>query len=276
MADSGIQRPVTLAGDEPAADAVAPRRAWGFWATLAWVACALILNEGFDPLEHALLNGTAVGKDIDRSFALGALNLVVAAAVPLVVLLLAVGIARRPLHEYFGWLRTRAGYIGLGIVLALALQVAMYGVPYLLGVLDVASAAVAQYRATQAAGLPQWVPLLLAWPSVVTAPFVEESVFRGFLWHGWAQSPLGVRGTWLLSSLAFAAWHIPKAMADPNAFNGGFMLMEVLLLGLLLGWLRWRSGGTTATIIAHATFNLVPPVTTLVMGTLLAGQAMVG
>jgi hypothetical protein len=43
------------------------KKPWGFWATAAWVVAALVLKDHlFGRFEHLLLNGTAVGRAIDR------------------------------------------------------------------------------------------------------------------------------------------------------------------------------------------------------------------
>lgn len=268
MADSSAVES-SLASENSVA-LVSACKPWGFWASLAWLALVLILMLwGFDRLEHALLNGTAFGRLIGSNLALGALNLLLEWSVPLLVLLTAVRIRSCRVREYFGWLRPRGRDVLIGILLALALQSMYYAFFYLSGA-DITAAAIAQYRAETAAGTPHWTSMLLRWPAIICAPFVEESVFRGFLWRGWAQSPLGATRTWLLTSLAFAAYHIPAAMRL-HPVLAVVMLVQVFLLGLLLGWVRWRSGTTTATIIGHVAHNLVPPLFTIVVGAMSAG-----
>jgi len=249
----------------PAEGALA--RPWGFWATLAWLALALLLHAGFGRLEVALLRGTKLGHAIDRNIALGTFNLILAWSIPLIVLVVAVRLRGCTVRDYFAWFAPSARSVVLGVVLILAIQLAFSGILYLLGAEW--SGAVEAFRADRAAGVPHWIPVLQAWPAIVCAPIVEESVFRGFLWRGWAQSCLGAAGTLLLGTFAFAAWHIPKAV-EMNAVAGIIMLVQVFALGLFLSWLRWRSGGTTAGIIAHALANLYPPMFVLVTGALLA------
>jgi hypothetical protein len=83
---------------------------------------------------------------------------------------------------------------------------------------------------------------------VVVAPVGEEITFRGFLFRGWAASRLGVSGTILLSALTFTALH---------AHYDWFETLQVFLIGTLFGWLRWRSGSTTLTILLHLVANLL-------------------
>jgi hypothetical protein len=183
-------------------DASADGKPWGFWTTALWVAAAIALFADLFPrLELLLLKGTAVGHAIDAHFALGALNLALTWAVPILLLLLAVRIRRIPARDYFAWVAPRPGYIGIAVASGLALQVASYAVPYLAGG-DLTAPGVAQYRHALSVGTPVWLPLLLAWPAIVAAPLVEESIFRGFLWRGWASS-LGAKWTLILTALAF-------------------------------------------------------------------------
>jgi membrane protease YdiL (CAAX protease family) len=256
-----------MLGREVSAD----RKAWGFWATTAWVAAALVLKDFLFPrLEHLLLDGTAVGKAISSHLALGAVNTALGWFVPILLLLAAVWIRRLPARGYFAWVAPPAGHVTLALAAGAACQLATYAIAYFGGA-DLTSDAVAQYRAVQSAGEPLWLPLLLTWPSFVGAPLVEESIFRGFLWRGWETSRLGAGGTWLLTSLVFAAYHIGKA-ADMDPLNGGIALFETLLLGLLLGWLRRRSASTVPGIVAHFAFNVIPPVMTFMIGAILVGH----
>jgi uncharacterized protein len=245
--------------------------AWGSWTTALWVAAALVLKDYLFPkLEHLVLNGTAIGHAIDAHLALGALNLALVWFVPILLLLAAVWMKRLPVRSYFAWVATRRGIVLLALAAGAAFQLASYAVPYLAGA-DMTSDAIAQYRSAQTAGDPVWLPLFFAWPSFIAAPMVEESIFRGFLWRGWEASRLGARGTWLLSSLVFAAYHIPKVIGT-NPLQVGIILFEDLLLGLLLGWLRWRSGSTLPAMAGHFAYNVIPPILTFMIGTMLAGH----
>jgi uncharacterized protein len=245
--------------------------AWGFWTTALWVVAALVLKDYLFPkFEHLVLNGTAVGHAIDAHVALGALNLALVWLVPILLLLAAVRMKRLPVRSYFAWVATRPGIVLLALAAGIAFQLASYAIPYLAGA-DMTSDAIAQYRSAQTAGDPVWLPLFFAWPSFIAAPMVEESIFRGFLWRGWEASRLGARGTWLLSSLVFAAYHIPKVIGT-NPLQAGIILFEDLILGLLLGWLRWRSGSTLPAMAGHFAYNVIPPILTLMIGTMLAGH----
>lgn len=73
----------------------------------------------------------------------------------------------------------------------------------------------------------------------LTAGVAEELIFRG------AMLPrFGI----LLTSLLFAAVHTQYGIT--------FATLEVFLIGLGLGWLRWRAG-TLACIVSHAGYDIV-------------------
>lgn len=74
------------------------------------------------------------------------------------------------------------------------------------------------------------------------APLVEELVFRGLL-YGWVVRWGGL-AAWLVSSLAFAAAHYEPAH-----------VVLVLPLGLLFGWMRWRTDSLLPSLVAHILNN---------------------
>ena len=82
---------------------------------------------------------------------------------------------------------------------------------------------------------------------VAVAPITEEIAFRGFLFRGLSATWLGVAGTTVLTSAAWAAMHVQYDWVQ---------LTQIFLIGLLLGWLRWASGSTLLTILLHMLANL--------------------
>ncbi len=75
------------------------------------------------------------------------------------------------------------------------------------------------------------------------APLVEELVFRGLL-YGWLAGRWGGGIAVIGSSVAFAAAHVELAH-----------VILVLPLGLVFGWLRWRSGSLWPSLVAHMANN---------------------
>jgi membrane protease YdiL (CAAX protease family) len=93
----------------------------------------------------------------------------------------------------------------------------------------------------------------------VAAPITEEFFARGFLYRGWSESFLGPVGAILLSSVAWAALHLQYDW---------FFFGEVFSIGLLLGYIRYRSGSIWLTVILHGLNNLAATLQTI----WLAGQ----
>ena len=84
--------------------------------------------------------------------------------------------------------------------------------------------------------------------SVFIAPFCEEIFFRGFVFTGLLHdlSPLWAV---LISAALFAIAH-----ADPGSF------VPLFAIGLCLGFLRWRTGSTWASMSLHILNNLLASV----------------
>ena len=81
----------------------------------------------------------------------------------------------------------------------------------------------------------------------VAAPITEEFFARGFLYRGWSESAPGPAGAILLSSLVWTALHLQYDW---------FFFGEVFSIGLLLGYLRYRSNSTWLTVVVHGLNNL--------------------
>jgi uncharacterized protein len=97
---------------------------------------------------------------------------------------------------------------------------------------------------------------LLVLAFCVAAPVTEEFFARGFLYRGWSESFLRVPGAIILSSLVWTGLHLQ--------YNWYF-LGEVFSIGLLLGYLRYRSNSTWLTIILHGLNNLAAVVQTILL-----------
>ena len=67
------------------------------------------------------------------------------------------------------------------------------------------------------------------------------------MFRGLAVSRVGVLGAILISSVLWALMHIQYDW---------FFIGHIIVIGLVFGWLRWRSGSTTLTLILHALVNL--------------------
>lgn len=90
----------------------------------------------------------------------------------------------------------------------------------------------------------------------VAAPVMEEFSVRGFLFRGWSQSFLGPIGAIVLSSALWAAMHVQ--------YNW-YYVSQVFFMGLIFGYLRYRSGSTWLTVMTHGFWNLAVMVWTAVI-----------
>ena len=98
---------------------------------------------------------------------------------------------------------------------------------------------------TTAAAEGWLVPLLLG--AVIVAPAGEEILFRGFLFRGWVRSNRTAWPALVVISILWAALHVQYDWTG---------ILQIFVIGLFAGWMRWRSGSTLLTFLLHALFNL--------------------
>ena len=232
-------------------------RVWNFWGTVLWglfAFAAMFIGQIAVVVFFALERGGQVNLAtmIQAVAASGlAISLSVIAGLPAVLLALWLAIRWTgiPFADYLGLRWTSWGNFLLGVV-ALAV---------LVGGWDMLSRALGRevtpgfmgdvLKSAQADGA-LW---LLAIAFCVAAPMSEEIFARGFLYRGWAESRLGVPGAIVLSSLAWTSLHLQYDW---------FFFGEVFCIGLLLGYLRYRSGSTWLTIVIHGLNNFAATVQT--------------
>ena len=86
--------------------------------------------------------------------------------------------------------------------------------------------------------------LLLILATVIIAPFCEEVLFRGFLQQFLENHWKDVTKAILITSMFFAAFHM----------NPGWII-QIYLLGIILGYLAWRTGSVFPGLILHSLNN---------------------
>src|SRR5262249_26533283 len=226
---------------------------WGLVAFLAWLATEAVVLVIFLVrwgVEHP---GQSPDFSIVHSDAwLIAFSVLLPALVECGVLWLA---ARRS-----GW--TPADYLGLhwpgrrevllGVACVVVLMAGSDALSWLIGRDLLPPFMTKVYRAARGSGA---APLLLM-AAVIAAPVGEELMFRGFLFRGWSASRLGIGGTVLVTS---ALWAVIHQQYD------WFDIGQVFCIGLLFGWLRWRSGSTALTMLLHGIVNLGAAIETAVI-----------
>jgi membrane protease YdiL (CAAX protease family) len=166
-----------------------------------------------------------------------------AAIVPLAVIAFAVRGAGCRLSEYLGLQFPERRYVLLGL-LTLAIIIPLVDlVSWFAGYAVTPQFVVEIYRSARDSG----ALLLLIVALVFAAPAVEEILFRGFLLPGLAASWIGPGGAILLTSII---WTLLHAQYQP------FYLIQIMVLGIVFGWLRLQSGSTALTIGLHGILNL--------------------
>jgi uncharacterized protein len=233
---------------------VAPHAAapppWGFWGSIAWGALGLaawlavqfIAFLAYIATRDASLPLTSEALRND-GFLLGLLTV---AAAPGWIAVSVIAARRRgwSARAYLALIFPRRGEAAFGLACFVALLVALDLLSLAFGRDVVPPFMVEAYTSARNSG--SLVLLIIA--VVVAAPITEEIAFRGFLFRGLAASFVGVPGSLALTAAAWTVMHIQYDF---------FLLTHILLIGLLLGWLRWASGSTVLTIGLHALANLV-------------------
>lgn len=226
---------------------------WGFWGSCLWTAAAIVVWALLQLLVVvALFSWFDVGAYLSdaeiEAFSSHALivSLVGIAAAPgeLAVIWLAIRIARCRAVDYLALVWPRPRDLVLGFACLVVLLPLADLTSYLAGEPIVPDFV----RDLYVTGRDSGTLWLLAIALVVAAPVTEELVFRGFLFRGLAASRVGVGGAILISSALWAVMHIQYSP---------FFIVHIFVMGLVFGWLRWRSGSTTLTLILHAAVNLV-------------------
>src|SRR6202022_546528 len=258
----------SLNSEIPAAPALAspiprPPRIWKFWGTalwglfvfapmfggqIAWVAWFVLRREG--PVDiAAAIHVVGGGLTISLSVIMG-LPAVLAA------LWIAIRFSRTPFADYLALRRPSWTDLVIGVV---ALFVLVMGWDLLSRATgrEVTPGFMGEVLQSARADGALWL-LVIAF--TVAAPVSEEFFARGFLYRGWSDSFLGPTGAILLSSLVWTALHLQYDW---------FFFGEVFSIGLLLGYLRYRSNSTWLTVVVHGLNNLAAVVQTI----LLAGSS---
>jgi len=99
-----------------------------------------------------------------------------------------------------------------------------------------------------------WPPLLLL-ALIVFAPAFEEVFFRGFLFQGLEQSKTGYIGAIAVTAIVWAFVHVQY---DPYAQS------MLLAYGVVLGFVRYKTGSIWSVLLMHGLHNLVASVEAII------------
>jgi uncharacterized protein len=79
---------------------------------------------------------------------------------------------------------------------------------------------------------------------MVGGPIVEEIFFRGLLFGALRKRGVNAAWTIIITAVVFAGFHL-----EPTR------LLVLLPTGLVLGWVRWKTGSTGASMLTHGLIN---------------------
>jgi uncharacterized protein len=234
-----------------------PPKIWKFWGTALWglfvfaamfagqiaVVAFFMVSQG-GPIDMAtMIHVVSRGLTISLSVIMG---------LPAVVLALWIAIrpTRTPMADYLALRWTSWKSLLLGAAALIALVAAWELLSRALG-REVQPGFMGDVLKSAQADGAVWL-LLIAFG--VGAPVSEELFARGFLYRGWSESSLRVPGAIVLSSLAWTALHLQYDW---------FFFGEIFSIGLLFGYLRYRTNSIWLTIVLHGLNNLAATVQTI-------------
>jgi membrane protease YdiL (CAAX protease family) len=224
---------------------------WGFWATTAYgltaiaawfvtqilaaVAVLAILGVG---TATSSLNGDSL---VSHAVTIAVVTIASMPA-PIAIIAFAARHARCSPFDYLALHWPRRADLIVGLVLVAILLPLGDLSSWLSGRDLVPPAVVDAYRTARSSS----TLVLLAIALIVAAPLMEELLFRGFLFPGYAKSRLGPWGAIVVTAAGWAVMHVQYET---------FYVVQIFVLGCVFGWLRWSSGSTLLTIILHAVVN---------------------
>jgi membrane protease YdiL (CAAX protease family) len=220
-------------------------KVWGYWATFGWALLAFVVGQFLALAVLVWLRLGDVSLVLTKPFdgAMITLFIVIANPLMIAVLALAVRLARARQVDYFALVLPRLRDLALGLVCLVGLIVVSDALLYVSGRDLVTPFQLQSYASATAEG---WLPALLA-AAILIAPAGEELMFRGFIFRGWARSDRTAWPAIVVISVLWAALHIQYDWAG---------VLQIFVIGLFLGWMRWRSGSIVLTFVLHALFNL--------------------
>ena len=224
---------------------------WGLFATFALGAIALLVAQLLGIVAVSGLYGFDLRQMGTISRDGGGIILFICVSAPVqVALLVAAARVRGNPMTYLAYKLPRRGEVLFGIAALAALILVGDVISLLAGrsIVDPFQSDI--YQAAQKANL---FPLLL-FAICVLIPISEESLFRGFLFRGWLQSPRNARPVIVLTAGLFAIIHVQYDW---------FLIGQVFAFGVLFGWMRWVTGSTLLTMLLHGLVNLEGMIETL-------------
>ena len=237
--------------------ATRPPRVWKFWGTALWglfIFAAMFVGQlavvaWFMLRQDGLLDMAAAIHVLGGGLTIS-LSVITGLPAVLAAVWLPVRLSRRPFADYLALRWTSWQNVVIGIVAMVIVVMGWDMVSRATG-REVTPGFMGDVLQSARADGALWL-LLLAF--AVAAPITEEFFARGFLYRGWSESFLRVPGAILLSSLVWTSLHLQYDW---------FFLGEVFSIGLVLGYIRYRSQSIWLTVLLHGLNNLAAVVQTI-------------
>lgn len=220
---------------------------WGFWGTIIWATIIFAVRAGNNlltiQLKYGGISKEIINKVINDSnliFLLFFVNLVIVVAALCGVIKLK---KNSDIKEYLAINRISPGQILFWSAVAFLFIAAEYFKPYLLGITQTVQYQfyINMYHSTSQ-------PWLFFFTLAIIVPFIEELMFRGFLFSGFSSSFLRPAGAIIVTALIWAGLH---------GFSGGLSHMFYLIIpGLVLGIARYKTNSLFTPLMMHSLVNL--------------------
>jgi membrane protease YdiL (CAAX protease family) len=240
----------------PSVPSVAPSaiklpRVWKFWGTLIFglLAYAALVVAQIGTLivllarDGQFLDSPAARNLANTGSAVSAFTLAGVPAV-LLVLWLAIRLARQSFADYLALTLPKGRDVSLGAICMILFLSAWDLASHQFDIPITPSFVIDLYISARDTG----TIVLLVLALCVAAPITEEFAVRGFLYRGWSESRFGAAGAIVLSAVVWATIHSQYSW---------YFIGEVFLIGLLLGYWRYRSGPTWLAVMLHSLSNAV-------------------
>jgi len=241
------------------APAVRPPRVWKFWSTALWglfIFAAMFVGQiwpvAFIVFWKAGTIDLATAAHVAGDGGTLSLSVILGLPAVLAALWLPIRLSRTRFADYLALRWTSWQNVLIGIVAMVVVVMGWDMVSRATG-REVTPGFMGDVLQSARADGALWL-LVLAF--AVAAPITEEFFARGFLYRGWSESFLRVPGAIVLSSLVWTSLHLQYDW---------FFLGEVFSIGLVLGYIRYRSQSIWLTVLLHGLNNFAAVVQTILL-----------
>ncbi len=238
-------------------DAIPPigqeqKKPLGIFATLLWAVLAFLVAQGVGTLIVLVGFSEHVPSLESIRYDAPLVALVTLITNPVIIVLLAIvaRLAGWNWAEYLALTPFRAADFVRGLIAIAVLVVVIDACSWLADIDLVSKFQTDAFGSARSGG---WL-VALSLAVIVIGPAGEEVLFRGFLFRGLVRD--GWPGVAALIGIT-ALWTALHVQYD------WFGIMQVFLIGLVLGWIRWRSGSTTLALVLHMLVNFESTIETM-------------